>query len=443
MLWKTSTVGAVILAMLALGLAAQDKKKEWKDRAEYDLYESIAKTPDPNAWLSVLDKWKTQYPQSDYADVRRQVYLSAYLQLNHPRDAFNAAQDVLKDNSNSLLALSAIVGYVYQLVPANRAQMSAQMVADLDAAEKAATHILDNLDPVYSKENRPPEMTDDAAMKAKPELRAFAQKTLGYVALQHEENGKAQTELTKAIQLDPSQAQVSYWLGKAVLAQNKTKPELQPVALYDFARAAAYDGPGGLPSADRKQVQDYLTRIYAQFHGSNDGLDKLLASAKVSALPPAGFTVPSKTEVENQRIAAEEAAARANPMLALWRSIKMELTGESGPAYFENNMKDAELPGGVNGVARLKGKLVAATPEVRPKELTLAIENPAVADVTLKLDSPLAGKMEPGDEIEFDGVAKSYTKAPFMVTFEVEKSKIVGWTGKNELKRSTSSKKKS
>jgi hypothetical protein len=190
-------------------------------------------------------------------------------------------------------------------------------------------------------------------------------------------------------------------------------------------------------------VQDYLTRIYTQFHGSNDGLDKLLASAKVSALPPGGFTVPSKTEVENQRIAAEEAAARANPMLALWRSIKMELTGESGPAYFENNMKDAELPGGVNGVARLKGKLVAATPEVRPKELTLAIENPAVADVTLKLDSPLAGKMEPGDEIEFDGVAKSYTKAPFMVTFEVEKSKIVGWTGKNELKRSTSSKKKS
>ena len=150
------------------------------------------------------------------------------------------------------------------------------------------------------------------------------------------------------------------------------------MALYDFARAGAYEGPGSLPAADRKQVQDYLTRIYTQFHGSSEGLDKVLASAKMSALPPAGFTVLSKTEVENQRLAAEEAAARANPMLALWRSIKMELTGDNGPAYFENNMKDAELPGGVNGVARLKGKLVSATPEVRPKELTLAIENPAI-----------------------------------------------------------------
>jgi tetratricopeptide (TPR) repeat protein len=441
--WKRGTVGPMVLAMLALVLSAQEKKKDWKDRAEYDLYESISKTTDPNAWLSVLDKWKTQYSQSDYADVRRQMYLTAYRQLNRPREAFNAAQEVLKDNPNSLVALSAIVGYIYPLVPANQAQLTPQMMADLDTAEKAATHILDNLDPVYSKENRPPEMTDEAVVKAKPGLKAFAQKTLGYIALEQKEYEKAQVELTKALQLDPNQGQVSYWLGSAVLAQNKTKPELQPVALYDFARSAAYDGSGSLPAADRKQVQDYLTRVYTQFHGSNEGLDKLLGSAKTSALPPAGFNIPSKADVENQRLAAEEAAAKANPMLALWKSIKMELTGGEGPAYFENNMKDAELPGGVNGVARLKGKLVSATPEVRPKELTLAIENSAAPDVILKLDSPLPGKMEPGGEIEFDGVAKSYTKDPFMVTFEVEKSKIVGWTGKNDLKKSTAPKKKS
>jgi len=446
---KTSTVGAVILALLALGIAApdvlsaQEKKKEWKDRAEYDLYESIGKTSDPNAWQSILDKWKTQYPQSEYADVRRQMYLATFRQLNHPREAFNAAQEVLKDNPNNLVALSAIVGYIYQLVPANQAQLTPQMIADLETAEKAATHILDNLDPVYSKDNRPPEMTDEAAAKAKPELKTFAQKTVGYISLERKDYEKAQAELTKALQLDPTQGQVSYWLGSAVLAQNKTRPELQPVALFDFARAAAFDGSGGLPAADRKQVQDYLTRIYVQYHGSNEGIDKLLASAKMNSLPAAGFAIPSKSDLESQRIAAEEAAARANPMLALWRSIKAELSSETGPAYFANNMKDAQLPGGVNGVTRLKGKLVSGAPESRPKELLLAVENPAVPDVTLKLDSPLPGKMDPGAEIEFDGVAKSYTKDPFMVTFEVEKSKVVGWTGKNELKRSTSSKKKS
>jgi hypothetical protein len=56
------------------------------------------------------------------------------------------------------------------------------------------------------------------------------------------------------------------------------------------------------------------------------------------------------------------------------------------------------------------------------------------ADVTLKLvgadgttAAPLTGKPEVGGEIEFEGVPQSFTKDPsFMVTFDVEKSKIAG-----------------
>ncbi|MGH9665161.1 MAG: hypothetical protein ACRD9L_12115 [Bryobacteraceae bacterium] len=33
--------------------------------------------------------------------------------------------------------------------------------------------------------------------------------------------------------------------------------------------------------------------------------------------------------------------------------------------------------------------------------------------------------------LSFSGVAKEYTKEPFMVTFDVEKSKLAGWEGKN------------
>jgi len=201
--------------------------------------------------------------------------------------------------------------------------------------------------------------------------------------------------------------------------------------LYNFARAAAYEGPGSLPVSDRKQVMDYLNKVYAQYHGSNEGLDKLIASAKVSAFPPAAFTIKSKSDLEKERIDAEEAAARANPMLALWKSIRKELQSDGGPAYFENSMKGAGLPGGVNNVARFKGKLILSTPALHPKELVLAIEDPARPDVTLKLESALPGKMDPGGDIEFEGVGDSFTKDPFMVTFIVEKSKIDGWTGKN------------
>jgi hypothetical protein len=73
--------------------------------------------------------------------------------------------------------------------------------------------------------------------------------------------------------------------------------------------------------------------------------------------------------------------------------------------------------------------------------LIVAIENPA-GDAKLKLDAPLPGKMDPGGEIEFEGAAKSFTKDPFSVTFEVERAKVSGWTGKNVApKKSTGSQK--
>ncbi|HLH39904.1 MAG TPA: hypothetical protein VKX39_12210 [Bryobacteraceae bacterium] len=420
----------------------QEKKREWKDRAEYDLYESIVKTQDPNQWLAVLNNWKERYPESDYADVRRQLYLEAYRALNKPGEAFAAAQDVLKDNPNNLVALSAIVGYIYNLVPISSAPLSPQQSQDLAVAEQAAHTILDNTDVIYSRDNRPANMTDQEASGKKPALRVFAQKTLGYIALVRKDYPKAQTELTKALAMDPNQGQVSFWLGEAVLAQNKEHPETQPEALYDFARAASYSGAGSLPANDRKQVQDYLIKVYTQYHGSAQGLDRLMTQASAQALPPAGFTIKSKADVEREKIEAEEAAARANPMLALWKRIHQELASENGAAYFENSMKGALLPGGAEGVTKFRGRLISATPAERPRTLVLAIENPDKPDATLKLDSPLSGKMEPGGEISFDGVADSYTKDPFMVTFSVEKGQIEGWTGKSTpAKRTTVSRK--
>jgi len=73
---------------------------------------------------------------------------------------------------------------------------------------------------------------------------------------------------------------------------------------------------------------------------------------------------------------------------------------------------------------------------VKPKTILLAMEdktnNTTTADATLKFEMPLAGKVDEGTELTFQGVADSYTANPFMVVFTVEKEKLHGWTGKNE-----------
>jgi hypothetical protein len=99
-------------------------------------------------------------------------------------------------------------------------------------------------------------------------------------------------------------------------------------------------------------------------------------------------------------------------------------------------MKGALLPGDpgkAKGVEMFKAKLISMEPANKPKTLVLALEKPDVADVTLKFDEPLPGNMEPGAELQFSGSPVSWTKAPFMVTFDVdmEQKQLVGWTGTN------------
>ena len=421
----TMVAGDALVSIVTPAAQAQEKKKpDWKDPAEYDLYKPISQTQDPKIWLEALDKWTKQYPQSDLAEARRQLYLETYRQLGRTRDAFRAAADVLRDNPNNLFALSTIVGGIYQL--------DAPAPADLDLAERAATTILANLDGIYAKENRPDEMSDADAAKAKPEMKVFAQKTAGWIDWTRKDFARAEVELRKAIELDPKQGQVMYWLADAMIEQNKSRPEKQAAALYCFARAAGFDGAGGLPPADRRNLMTYLTASYVKYHGSEDGLADLVAAAKTKPLPPAGFEIRSAAQIARERIEAEQMFDQTHPERALWKDLRAALTTEGGETYFETKMKDALVP-------RLKGKLVSATPAVKPKELTLAIENPA-GDVILKLDGSLPGKMEPGGELEFEGIARSFSKDPFMVTFETDKAKVSGWTGKNEsMKKSSKS----
>jgi len=412
-------VTLALIAFLSCAVAQDKPEKKPKDQAEYDLITSIDKQPTPAERLARLEKWSKDYPASDFADVRLKAYLITYQQMNRTKDAFSTATEMLKGDPNDVLALTTILSYIYAFNPP-----SAQ---DLDTAEKACTHMIGNLDAIYAPNKKPADKSPDQWEKLKPDMKVFAQRTIGYIYLARKDNERAEAELTKALQLDPNQGQVSAWLAGVVLAQNKTKPEKQQFALFHYARAASYEGPGSLPAANRQQIQTFLTRAYKQYHGSDDGLDKLLATAKTNALPPADFSIKDIATIKREEIEKENAARAANPMMALWTDLKTGLTGENGQAYFDEHVKDAALP-------KFKGTIVSMTPAIRPKELILAIEKAGVADCTLKLDEgqSLPGKMEKGSEIEFEGgVGTAFTKEPFMVVLTIDKAKIAGWTGRN------------
>ena len=230
----------------------------------------------------------------------------------------------------------------------------------------------------------------------------------------------------KVLQMQPTNLQATYQLATVIL--NQKKVDKLPLAIFHLARAANYAGTGALDEKARKSIQTYFEKQYVNYHGDKSDIDKVIAVAVANVFPPSDFHIKSVVEIQAEKDAAAAAAAAADPAGAMWKQIKDALIADGGQAYFDGSIKGAGLPGGANGVTKFKGKLVSATPDTNPKELVLGITDPAVGEVTLKLDAALRGKMDVGTEIGFEGVASAFVKDPFMLTFDVEKAKITGWT---------------
>ena len=393
--------------------APQGPQKNWKDRAEYDLYDAITKDTNPKTRLEKLQQWEKQYPQTDWIKERRTLLMTTYFAMQQPKEAVEIAKQILADDPKNFSALYIIVTFTQTLAGNNPTPDV------LDLGEKAANTIIAGIDAP------PANFTPEQWKGQRPQVEELAHTTVGWVEMQKHNWSAGEAELQKVLQMNPNNGQVDYYMGTAIASEKDIKK--MPQALFYFARAAAYDGPGALPAAGRQQVLAYVQKAYKGFHGSDEGFSNLQTLAKSTPAPPADFTIKNANEIAEAAAQNEEQWTKTHPQEALWKSIKVALTGADGENYFNTNMKETQVPA-------LKGKVVKLEPAVRPKVVQLAMEdgtNSTAADATLKFETALPGKVDEGTELTFEGVPQSFTANPLMVVFNVEKDKLQGWTGKN------------
>lgn len=393
---------------------AAEKKPEWKDRAEYDLVQSIDKERDPKKKLELLNQWRDKYPNSDFKVLRLQTYLMTYHALNDAANMLSTAQEILKEDPTNLQALYWINLLVVSPVDTSPAK--------LDLGDKAAHTLLDNVDKLFAPEKKPATTSDADWKKGRTDAEATAHRTLGWIAMQRKQYPDAEKQFQEELKLNPNDAETAYWLGSVILIQKQ--PERQSEGLYYIARAAAYDGPGALPPDRRKVVEDYLRKAYTSYHGQDpQGFQQLLQTAKQSATAPAGFKIPSESELQAQK---DQQLEQQNPALALWLKLKGALSAPDGPAYFDSNMKNALVP--PEGQPAFRATVISADGTARAtKSVTVGIADPKTPDARLTFETPMVGKPDPGTVIEFRGVASAFAPQPFMVTFETEKKYVSGW----------------
>lgn len=410
-MWRVTAVCSVLSLQLAWA-QGQQKQPQWKDHAEYELYVSITKEADPKKALALLEQWKQKYPDSQFVEERLRWTIETQRKLNSAAGMMAAAKEWLAVNPKSIQAL-----YYINLLTPSLNDTSAEALATSEAAAKS---LLANLNEFFAPDKKPAGTSDADWQKARSDMAALAHRTLGWINLSRKNYDEAEKHLVENLKLNPNDAEASAWLGTVIVQAKKV--DTYPQALFHFARAGCYEGPGALDPARRKQMYGYFEKAYTKYHGSNEGMAQVCDLARKQALPPADFTILSVAEIAELK---EKELREKDPQLAFWVKLRDALKEPSGEQYFEQGMKDALVP--PENERPLRGKLVRHSPAKNPKELVLALSDDHTPEVTIRLEEPLMGAAEPGTVIQFRGVPKQFTREPFMIVFEAEKDQIIGW----------------
>jgi|CZKS01.1.fsa_nt_gi TPR repeat protein/class 3 adenylate cyclase len=285
--WLAASI--IVLGVVCAGVLAYRKanppqpvaQRNWKDRAEHDLYDAITKDTNPKTRLEKLQQWEKQYPQTDWINERQTLSLSTYFALADAKNAPVIAKQMLAE---------ALAG-------------NDPTPEVLDQGEKSANAMLANIN------TPPPNFTSEQWKSQRPQVEELAHRTLGWIAIQRKKWETAESELLLSLGIDPNNAEADHWLGSAMVADGR--PEMQSQALYYFARAAAYEGPGAVPADERSGFLAQIREQYRAYHGSEAALDDLLEQAARKPSPPSDFKIMNRIEIAREN--TKRGGACANP----------------------------------------------------------------------------------------------------------------------------------
>ena len=404
-------------AQLAQAQAPAEKKV--KDQGEYDIYnQTIKDAANPAALLKDLDTWSQKYPDSDWKDDRFYYYITAYNGTNQPAKVLEIGSQLMARDLKKVFPdpkLGQYILTVLYMTSVNVQKLPTATPEQMEIGEKAAKQLQEFVPTFFAAANKPAGATDAAWAEGRTTMEKVAKDTLMYIATKPgaeamnryttskdiKESRHCRSRLQEGSGAVPGKRADCLSTGPGAALPAGSGVEKVTQAIYEFARAAAVDPTLG-GTMIRKQLNTYLESAYNSFHGSLEGLEQLKTMAKNSPLPPADLKIETASAIAQKKQAEFE---QSNPQLALWMKIKGALADTNGTQYFEGELKDSAVP-------PMKGTLIEGRPACKSKELLVAAfplpdqQGNPVAEITLRLDTPLTGKPEVGTTIQWTGSAE-------------------------------------
>jgi TolA-binding protein len=375
--------------------AAQAAAPVIKDPAEYNAYVAAYQQKDPNARISGLEAFLTQYPNSVMKSQALEILMQTYQQAGNVKKAMETAAKVVTADPCQVPALT-LMSYVDRQASQSGDPNGKQLAAD---GEKYGQQGLDCLSK-YAK----PEGTSDADFqKMKDQMKANFTAAVGWGALQDKDYKKASDALRAAVDASPdSQKDLSLVYPLALSYLGQTPPDYQN-GIWFAARAAAI-----APPANAAGLEKYARSQYIKFHSADDGWAEVLAAAKAGAAQVAIKPAPTPAEQVHAMVTSKKPEEMN---FAEWQFV------------FTNGAQEDQdvVWNAIKGKAvQMNGTIISTT----PTEFSIAGSSDDIdakkADITLQFADKVGVKLIPKDGASFDfrGEPASYTPNPFMMIME-------------------------
>jgi len=363
-----------------------------KDPAEYNAYVAAVGQNDPNAKISGLEAFLTQYPNSVMKNQAMEILMSTYQQAGNTKKTMETANKLVAADSCQVRALT-LLAYFDRVLAQGGDPNAAQLLND---GKKNGQQGLDCL----PKWNKPDGTSDADFQKTKDQMTGIFNAAIGISCLQNKDYPCAVKSLKITVDANPQDFSVVYPLALAYLGQ--TPPDYQNGIWY-ASRAAAVAPPAAQP-----QIEKYARSQYVKFHAGDDGWTDVLAAAKAN-----GTQVPIKP--------APSPAEQAHKMVQDTTPDKMdfatwEFVLSNGAQEDQDTVWNA-----IKGKAlQMQGTIISTSPTefmIGGSEDDITAKK---ADITLQFEEKVPVKMIPKDGASFDfkGVPASYTPNPFMMVME-------------------------
>jgi hypothetical protein len=363
-----------------------------KDPAEYNAYVNAYQQTDPNAKISGLEAFLTQYPNSVMKNQALEILMGAYQQTNNVKKTMETATKLVTADTCNERAL-ALLAYFDRLLAQGGDPNAAQLLTD---GKKYGQQGLDCL----PKWNKPEGTSDVDFQKMKVQMTGIFNAAIGIKCLQDKDYACATKSLRNAVDLNPADFSVVYPLALAYLSQ--TPPDYQN-GIWFAARAAAVAPPANAPA-----IEKYARGQYIKFHYDDEGWADVLAAAKAG-----GAQVPIKPP--------PTPAEQAHKFVLETAPDKMDFAQWE---FVLSNGEQADRDTVWNAIkgkpVQMNGTVIKATADEFDIAGSLDDIEKKIADITLTFEDKIPAKLIPkeGASLDFQGNPASYTQNPFMMTME-------------------------